>query len=138
MRGEIINEYQKLNAENQKFKFLFGVRGAKKSNKIFGITRWGPGGQKINRHGIACCPLRVHRALLAIARRAWRGTWPQGWGTVAVGVRPDIKVLYCFHQNNDDSKCEAVHTSPPDSALTIRTSEFGLLAGGVDARRDHQ
>jgi hypothetical protein len=31
-----------------------------------------------------------------------------GWG-------PDgcIKVLYCFHQNNADSKCEAVHTSPP-------------------------
>src|SRR6516162_10467218 len=27
---------------------------------------WGTGGQKINRHGIACCPLRVHRALLAI------------------------------------------------------------------------
>jgi hypothetical protein len=23
----------------------------------------------------------------------------------------DIKVLYCFHQNNDDSKCEVGHTS---------------------------
>src|SRR5262245_49692793 len=23
-----------------------------------------------------------------------------------------IKVLYCFHQNNDDSKCEGAHTLP--------------------------
>jgi hypothetical protein len=28
-------------------------------------------------------------------------------------VLTDIKVLHCFHQNNDDSKCEAVHASPP-------------------------
>jgi len=25
----------------------------------------------------------------------------------------DIEVLYCFHQDNDGSKCEAAHTSPP-------------------------
>src|SRR5262249_31070893 len=25
----------------------------------------------------------------------------------------DINVLYCFHQTNDDSKCEVVHTSLP-------------------------
>src|SRR5262249_40926929 len=25
----------------------------------------------------------------------------------------DIKLLYCFHQGNDDSKCEATHTSFP-------------------------
>src|SRR5215475_2224471 len=31
----------------------------------------------------------------------------------ALTTYTDIKVLYCFHQNNDDSKCEAVHTSPP-------------------------
>jgi hypothetical protein len=24
----------------------------------------------------------------------------------------DIKVLYCFYQNNDDSKCEVAHRSP--------------------------
>src|SRR5262245_19448143 len=24
-----------------------------------------------------------------------------------------IKVIYCFHQNNDDSKCEVAHTSLP-------------------------
>jgi len=45
-----------------------------------------------------------------------------------------IKVLYCFHQNKADSKCEVVHTSHPDSVPTIRPSEFGLLAGG-DALR---
>ena len=28
---------------------------------------------------------------------------------------PVIKVLYCFHQNNEDSKCEVPHTSPPIS-----------------------
>jgi hypothetical protein len=61
-----------------------------------------------------------------------------GAGWQSESVRTDIKVLYCFHQNIDDSKCEAVHTSTPDSALTIRPSEFGVLAGGVDARRDHQ
>src|SRR5215471_4660721 len=32
----------------------------------------------------------------------------------------DIKVLYCFHQNNDDSRCEAVHTSPPVIPHKIR------------------
>src|SRR5262245_11625092 len=34
-------------------------------------------------------------------------------GRMAVGVccSTDIKVLYCFHQNNDDSKCEVAHTS---------------------------
>ena len=29
------------------------------------------------------------------------------------GSRSLIKVLYCFHQNNDDSKCEVAHTSLP-------------------------
>src|SRR5262249_23489423 len=24
-----------------------------------------------------------------------------------------IKVIYCFHRNNDDSRCEAVHAFPP-------------------------
>src|SRR5215831_9233444 len=27
-------------------------------------------------------------------------------------MRTDIKVLYCFHQNNDGSQCEVAHTSP--------------------------
>src|SRR5215831_5698039 len=30
-----------------------------------------------------------------------------------------IKVLCCFHQNNDDSKCEVAHTSPPVSRFKI-------------------
>ena len=33
-----------------------------------------------------------------------------GWQSEAVLI---IKVLYYFHQNNDDSKCEVVHTSLP-------------------------
>src|SRR6516164_2383403 len=37
--------------------------------------------------------------------------WKEGAGQRA--MRTDIKVLYCFHQNNDDSKCEVAHTSPP-------------------------
>src|SRR5262249_39031227 len=39
---------------------------------------------------------------------------------VSPAHRTDIKVLYCFHQNNDDSKCEAVHTSPPIILHKIR------------------
>jgi hypothetical protein len=27
-------------------------------------------------------------------------------------MRTDIKLLYYFHQNNDDSKCEVAHTFP--------------------------
>src|SRR5215831_10074833 len=38
---------------------------------------------------------------------------------IPVGGR-GVKALYCFHKNIDDSKCEVVHTSRPDSALTIR------------------
>ena len=38
-----------------------------------------------------------------------------------VGVcAADIKVLYCFHQNNDDSKCEVAHTSLPIRPLKVR------------------
>src|SRR6516165_7122270 len=54
----------------------------------------------------------------------------QAWHTAFPSVSL-IKVLYCFHQNKADSKCEVVHTSHPDSVPTIRPSEFGLLAGGV-------
>src|SRR6516165_5446360 len=57
----------------------------------------------------------------------------QAWHTAFPSVSL-IKVLYCFHQNKADSKCEVVHTSHPDSVPTIRPSEFGLLAGG-DALR---
>src|SRR5215831_3291054 len=32
-------------------------------------------------------------------------------------LRTDIKALYCSHQNNDDSKCEAAHASLPDWPL---------------------
>jgi hypothetical protein len=32
---------------------------------------------------------------------------------VRESMRTDIRVLYCFHRNNDDWKCEAVHTSQP-------------------------
>ena len=42
----------------------------------------------------------------------------------------DIKVLYRFHQNNRCSKCEVAHISPPDSVLTIRPSDLGLLPEG--------
>src|SRR5262249_14442018 len=49
-----------------------------------------------------------------MARRRWR----EGAGQRA--MRTDIKVLYCFHQNNDDSKCEVAHTSPPIIPYKIR------------------
>src|SRR5262249_14473414 len=32
-------------------------------------------------------------------------------------LRTDIEALYCSHQNNDDSKCEAAHASLPDWPL---------------------
>ena len=39
------------------------------------------------------------------------GTRIRDWGPAAGWQF--IKAIYCFHQNNDDSRCEAVHTSPP-------------------------
>src|SRR5262249_16842863 len=45
---------------------------------------------------------------------------------------------FIVHQNNECSKCEVVHKSPPIRSPTIHPGEFDLLAGGVDARRDHQ
>ena len=41
-------------------------------------------------------------------RRVERGAAPVG-----VLMRTDIKALYCFHQNNDDSRCEVAHASLP-------------------------
>jgi hypothetical protein len=49
---------------------------------------------------------------------------------IALTARTLVKVLYCFHQNNECSKCEVVHTHLPGSVPTIHPSEFGLLAGG--------
>src|SRR6516225_11613447 len=42
-----------------------------------------------------------------IGSRCWKLGWIEGY------VRSLIKVLYCFHQNNDDSKCEVAHTFLP-------------------------
>ena len=36
-------------------------------------------------------------------------------------------VLYCFHQNNDDSKCEVAHTSPP--IFPIKSGRLGARKG---------
>jgi hypothetical protein len=40
-----------------------------------------------------------------------------------------IKVLYCFHQNNDGSKCEVAHTSPPESPIRFRYSKISICTG---------
>ena len=45
-----------------------------------------------------------------------------------------IEVLYCFHQNNDDSKCEVAHTSPPVSRFKVRYPNFAR-AGDFNATR---
>jgi hypothetical protein len=52
-----------------------------------------------------------------------------------IGLAPAslIEALYCFHQNDDGSKCEVVHTSPPDSVSTIRLATLASL-GGVSMR----
>ena len=43
-------------------------------------------------------------------------------------VRTDIKVLYCFHQNNDDSKYEVAHTPLPVRPLKVQQSQEGYMA----------
>jgi hypothetical protein len=67
--------------------------------------------------------------------------WPASVGPFFLGGADGksslIKVLYCFHQNLDDSKREAVHTTPPIRP-SQSASELGLSAGGVDARREDQ
>src|SRR5262249_46003776 len=35
-----------------------------------------------------------------------------------------IKVLYCFHRNNDDSKCDVAHTSLPVSRSKVPYPNF--------------
>jgi len=52
----------------------------------------------------------------------------QNWDPLS--QRTDIKILYCFHQTNDASKCEAVHTFVPDYPL-IKSGRF--LEPGGDA-----
>jgi len=46
-----------------------------------------------------------------VTRRPWSAKRRRIGGANCAGTH--IKVLYCFNQHNDDSKCEAVHTSPP-------------------------
>jgi hypothetical protein len=54
-----------------------------------------------------------------------------GWteGQSRLRLRPDIKALYCFHQNNDDSKCEVAHTSLRFPALKSGTPKFRIGTG---------
>jgi hypothetical protein len=44
---------------------------------------------------------------------------------IAGSARPALisllRVLYCFHQNNDDSKCEAAHASLPIGPSKVRS-----------------
>jgi len=51
--------------------------------------------------------------------------WPQGgrggWQSESVLI---IKVLYCFHRNNDDSKCDVAHTSLPVSRSKVPYPNF--------------
>jgi hypothetical protein len=47
------------------------------------------------------------------------------------GLRIAINDFCCFHPNNDASKCEVVHSSPPIRSPTIRATDLVSLAGGV-------
>jgi len=56
--------------------------------------------------------------ILVARQRRDRSLFRQPFGSGAYPLPPPgrrslIKVLYCFHQNNDDSKCEVAHTSLP-------------------------
>src|SRR5215831_6844381 len=49
-----------------------------------------------------------------------------------------IKVFHCFHQDNDGSKCEVAHTSPPIPRSNVQYSNFDLHGqGGSNATRSH-
>ena len=49
-----------------------------------------------------------------------------------------IKVLYCFHQNNDDSKCEVAHTSPRWQLVLRRVPVPTVLEPGGDTWHRNQ
>ena len=57
---------------------------------------------------------------------AWPSRWKGRWQSGSVLI---IKVLYCFHQNNDDSECEVAHTSLP-----IRPSKKSGTRTGTGTR----
>src|SRR5262249_18322212 len=41
----------------------------------------------------------------------------------------DKGFLYCFHKNNDDSKCEVAHTSLPTPPIKFRYSKISICTG---------
>src|SRR5262249_12967200 len=86
-------------------------------------------------------PPRWRKGGMALKSLAFLRLGPriQNWDPLS--QRTDIKVRYCFHQNNDDSQCEVAHTHlfrfAPSSARDWSRVEGGAVMRNFYLRDPH-